>query len=380
MDFKLTEEQELLLKSIDDMMARDCPESYIAECDNKHEYTYKFDEVLAKSGLTFLGVPEEYGGTPADVLTLALVSERIVYNGIYGGLSSMLYVKDILDFGNPEQKKIILEIAKTGQPAFGVAITEPGAGSDDASMKTTATKQTDGTVILNGQKTFCSKANLCPYILVFTRDLSLPNPHKAVSMWLFPTDTPGVTVKQIDKVVDWTIPTCDVFLDDVRIPQACLLGQENMAFYHLMKNFEVERVLACTMSLGSAEAAFNDAAHYATQREQFGAKIGTFQQVQLMLAEMAIKIENMKNMVYKLAWKVDNHLPVIKDTAMAKYYCARSAFEVCDDAMQIFGGYGVTSGIRVQRFWRDTRLARIGGGTDQIMVNILGKLFMKEYA
>jgi crotonobetainyl-CoA dehydrogenase len=379
MDFKLTEEQELLLKSVDEMIERECPESYIAECDRNHQPTPKVDEALKNAGLSMLGIPEEYGGTPADCVTLCLVGERVAAHGIQSGFGNMLPVKDILDFGNEEQKKMVLDVLKEGVMPFCLCITEPGSGSDDASMRTTAIHQGDGTVVINGQKTFITGAQTSPYGLLLTRDLNNPDPHKAISMWLVPMNTPGITVRKLDKVAWWTGNTCEVFFDNVRVPETTLVGKENNGFYQLMKNFEIERMLMCAMALGAAEVAYHDAARYANQRVQFGQPIGQFQQVQLMLTNMAVKIENMRNMVYKCAWMVDNHISVMKESAMCKLYCAQAGWEVVDDAMQIHGGLGLMMDCRIQRLWRDFRVNRIGAGTDQIMVNIVGRIILKEH-
>jgi alkylation response protein AidB-like acyl-CoA dehydrogenase len=212
-----------------------------------------------------------------------------------------------------------------------------------------------------------------------TRDFSIDNPHRAISMWLVPLDLPGFTVQPMEKAVTWTTNTCDVFIDNVRAPQSCLVGQENNGFLQLMKNFEIERLMLCSTGLGYAEAAFEDAAVYANQRVQFGQPIGYNQQIQLMLANMAVKIENMKNMIYKTVWMLDHDMPVVKETAMAKLYCGQSCCEVIDDAIQIYGALGLMSDVRLQRMWRDARTLRIGGGADQIMVNILGKTILKEH-
>ena len=157
------------------------------------------------------------------------------------------------------------------------------------------------------------------------------------------------------------------------------MGVEGNGFMQAMVNFEVERLLACAQSLGAAECAFEDAVRYATQRVQFGKPIGRNQLIQQHITEMYMKIENMRNWVYRTAWKIDNGESVQIDSAVAKYYCGRAAFEVCDSAMQVMGGIGYTKDCRISRLWRDQRVYRIGAGTDEIMVHIAGRAIQKQY-
>ncbi len=157
------------------------------------------------------------------------------------------------------------------------------------------------------------------------------------------------------------------------------LGPEGEGFMVLMKNFEIERLMLVSMGIGMAKAAFDDAVNYANEREQFGQPIGKFQLIQEKITDMAIKIENMQNMVLKAAWKKQNGESVQLDSALAKRYCAQASFEVIDEAMQIMGGLGYTQECRISRMWRDVRHLRIAGGTDEIMVHIAGRKILKDY-
>jgi crotonobetainyl-CoA dehydrogenase len=379
MDFRTTEEQQLLLESLEEMLNRVAPEKYIAAKDEAHEPFTEVSKALYDNGFALLGVPEEYGGTPCDNMTLTLLSEKIGAHGLPSLLGQMLQVKDILDFGNDEQKKAVMDLLAQGKNAFGLGISEPQAGSDVTAIRTTAVRQ-DGNVIFNGVKTFQTGAQTNPYTLLMTRDMENPNPYKAMSMWLVPMDLPGITVQPLHKMAWWYTDTNEVYWDNVSAPASCLVGQEGNGFMQIMANFEVERLLMATSALGLAEAAFEDAVRYANQRVQFGQPIGKFQLIQEKIAHMAIKIENMKNMVYHAAWMLDNKVPVNTQCAMAKLYCCQSAFEVADDAMQIFGGIGITMDCRIQRIWRDLRIYRIGGGTDEVMIGIIGKNLLKQYA
>jgi alkylation response protein AidB-like acyl-CoA dehydrogenase len=367
MDFGLTDEQELLLASMDELLERECPESYIAELDATHQPPTSFRMALNEAGFGSLGFPEEYGGTPCDAVTLVLLAERVCRQGLNNGFGlELLQAMDILEFGSEEQKQEILGLLAGGDVPFALGFTEPGAGSDNSAMTTTAVHH-DGMVTFNGTKTLITNALQSRYLLVMAKDPEVEDPRKAISMYLVPMDAPGVT-------------TNEIFLDDVTLPESCLVGVKGNGFKQLMRNFEFERLVIAATCLGLAQCAFDDAADYAAQRVQFGKPIGSFQLIQLKLTDMAIKLENIRNFVYKTAWMLDNDVPLKSQGAMCKRYAAMAGFEVADEAMQIFGGVGVTVGTRVSRLWRDLRGHRFGGGTDEIMVHIAGRQIVKDHS
>ena len=292
----------------------------------------------------------------------------------------MLQVDDMLNFGTPEQQKKVIDCLLAGDGmGFCLGLSEPQAGSDSNAI-TTSFERRDGKVVINGHKTFCTDADRAKYMLCMTRDFSKKDvpPNKAMTTWLVPMDSPGITVKPMHKVGHRTRSMCEVYLDNVVIDESDMVGEEGKGFFTIMKNFEVERLVIAADSLGIAVCCYNDALKYATQRVQFGKTIGSFQLIQEKLCDMYIKIENMRNFLYKTAWKKDNGMSIRIDANLCKLYCAQSGFEVADDAMQILGGIGYTEDHRVARLWRDARMHRIGGGTDQIMVHIAGRALQKE--
>lgn len=382
MDFTLTDEQQLLLESLDELMARNGTEAYFRECNAKGVWPSHFTDALMDNGFGLLGVPEEYGGVPVDTVTLMLVSERICKNGapiyLYG---QALSLADMLAFGSPEQIAQCMEEVKAGRPGFVLGFTEPQAGSDSSALATTYERK-DGKVYINGHKSFMTNAMQTKYMLCLARNAEAdPNDKKsAFSMWWLPLDKPGVTIEPLEKLGWHMTNTCEVYLENVELDEKDLVGVEGNGFLQTMENFEVERLLICAKSLGAAECAFEDAARYANQREQFGRAIGRNQVIQEYLVDMKIKIENMRHYIYDVAWKIDNGISVKVDSALCKLYCARSAFEVIDTCMQIMGGIGYTADSRISRLWVDQRVQRIGGGTDEIMVHIAGRALLKEYA
>lgn len=381
MDFRKTEEQELLLESIDEFFARgDFDESYIQACEAQQKPLKEYKLAAIEAGFGLLGIPEEFGGVDIDTQTLVMVGEQIYSHGYPSGLGALLQVDDMLNFGTLQQQTAVTDCLKAGDAmGFCLGLSEPQAGSDSNAIATSFVRR-DGKVVINGHKTFCTDADRAKYMLCMTRDFTLTDlpANKTMTTWLIPMDTPGVKVQPMHKVGHRTRSMCEVYLDEVAIDESAMVGEEGQGFMTVMKNFDVERLVIAADSLGIAVCCYNDALSYSTQRVQFGQTIGSFQLIQEKLVDMRIKIENMRNFLYKTAWEKDNGICIRTSAALCKLYCAQAGFEVADDAMQILGGIGYTEDHRVSRLWRDARMHRIGGGTDQIMVHIAGRALQKE--
>jgi alkylation response protein AidB-like acyl-CoA dehydrogenase len=379
MDFRKTEEQELLLESLRSVYQRGDFEDYFKECDKNHVYPEKAADVMVEAGFAALGIPEEYGGTETDIMTSIMVAEEAFALGwpSLTWVNQALPVDDILSFGNKAQQELVLGLALKGIKPFTLGFSEPQAGSDSAAMVATATKR-DGKVYINGQKTFNTSADRAPYMLCVIREFKNENPVKDFSMYLLPLDRPGVTIEKLDKIGNNMTATCEVYLKDVECEESDLVGEECKGFYQLMKNFEVERLVLCAGNVGMARCAYDEAVKYAGQREQFGKTISSFQLIQQKIVDMKIKIENMQNMLYKAAWKKENGESIMIDSSLVKRYTGQAAFEVIDDAMQIMGGIGYTNDCRISRLWRDQRVYRVMAGTEEIMVHTAGRALVKE--
>jgi alkylation response protein AidB-like acyl-CoA dehydrogenase len=329
-----------------------------------------------------LGVPEKYDGTPVDTMTMMLVAEEITKNGgPHFAFGQALSIVDMLEFGSEEQIENTMNAVREGKVAFVLGFTEPQAGSDSSAITTTYTRK-NGKVYINGHKTFMSNALRAPYMLCMARnadDTGNPDKMNAFSMWWVPMNAPGIQIEPLKKIGWHMLDTCEVYLDNVEVEEKDLVGVEGNGFKQVLINFEVERLLMAASVLGMAECAFQDAVRYANQRVQFGKPIGTFQLIQEKITYMQIKIENMRNMVYKCAWEINNKMPVQISSALAKLYCAQAANEVIDDALQIMGGIGYTTDTRISRLWLDARVFRIGGGTDQVMIHAAGRAILKKY-
>ena len=379
MDFGFDSDQELLVDNLRDLILRDYPESYFKECDRAGTYPVEYKKALVDHGFSLLGIPEEYGGVPCNIATLMLVAETCARCGApYYLWGESIQIDDILTFGNDQQKKIVMDVAKTGHQPFALGFTEPGAGSDNAGMTCSVTHR-DGKMFISGEKTLISNVDDAPYILTLTRDTEDPNPHKAITMWLIPLDRPGISVNHFDKIGWHMTTTSEVFFNEVEVFEEDMVGVEGRGFIQLMKNFEIERILVCACLLGAAECCFDDAVEFAKAREQFGKPIGSFQLIQQKITDMAIEIENMRNMLYKCAWMKDTGQDIQIMSALCKRYVGESSWRVIDEALQIHGGVGYISDTRVSRIWRDARVGRIGAGTSEIMVHIAGRAIQKTH-
>ena len=379
MDFRLTEEQELLLASVREMMQRDFPDEYFRKCDLDRRFPVEFMTAMAENGISLLGVPDEFDGVPADMLTQILIIEELARMGGTGYLlTNALCVHNMVSWGSRDQLEKTVESAQKGIPAYSLLFTEPQAGSDNNLLATTATRS-NGKVYLNGQKTFITGARDFPYMLVLARDAEPKDPKRCFTMWWVDPQAPGVKIQDLVKIGWHQISNCEVYFDNVELEESAMVGKEGYGFIHLMKNFEIERLVIAAYACGMARCAYEDAVRYANQRQQFGQSIGQFQMIQEKIVDMAIQIENMHNFICKVAWQNDNNETLRISSALCKRFCAKTAGEVIDAAMQVMGGVGYTEDVRISRLWRDVRITRMAGGTDEIMVYIAARQILKEY-
>ncbi len=378
MDFKLTDEQELFVSGVRDLMATENWESYFAECDRNSVYPERFVKQLADMGIDSLLIPEEHGGLDAGMVTLAAIWEEL---GRLGAPTYVLYqlpggFNTVLREGTQEQIDKIMAFRGTGKQMWNSAIIEPGAGSDVGSLQTNYTRK-NGKVYLNGSKCFITSSAYTPYLVVMSRDSS--SEESIYSEWFVDMTKPGIQVNKLEKLGLRMDSCCEVVFNNVELEESDLFGREGNGFNRVKEEFDAERFLVALTNYGTAYCAFEDAAKYANQRVQFGETIGRFQLIQEKFAQMQIKLTNMKNMLYEAAWKEDNGILTSGDAAMCKFYCANAAFEVVDSAMQVLGGIGIAGEHRVTRFWKDLRVDRVSGGSDEMQILTLGRAVLKKY-
>jgi alkylation response protein AidB-like acyl-CoA dehydrogenase len=375
--FIFTDEHEALRESITNFATKE-----LAPHAEEWEETTFPDWVFSRMGeLGFLGLdkPEKYGGQGGDYFSAMVLGEAIAHANC-GGLAMGVAVQTdmamppILAFGTEEQKQEWVVPAIKGEKILCLGITEPDAGSDVKGIKTRAVRDGDD-FIINGSKTFITNGHRAHVIVLVTK--TDPDAgYDGFSLFLVPMDTPGVIrEKKLKKLGMHASDTALLAFEDVRVPATALLGQEGKGFYHIMWELQGERMIGAAGSIAGAQRTFDRTLDYAKQREAFGKPIGHFQVIRHKFAEMATKIEAARQLVYVTAWRFANGEYPVREISMAKLYASRVAVEVADECIQIHGGAGYMKEYNVERAWRDARLNRIGAGTDEIMLEVIGRSY-----
>ncbi len=375
--FIFTDEHEQLRESITSFAIKE-----LAPHAEEWEETTFPDSVFRRMGeLGFLGLdkPEAYGGQGGDYFSAMVLAEAIS-NADCGGLAMGIAVQTdmamppILAFGTEEQKQEWVVPAIKGEKILCLGITEPDAGSDVAGIKTRAVRDGDDFVI-NGSKTYITNGHRADVIVLVTKT----NPdagYDGFSLFLVPMDAPGVIrEKKLRKMGMHASDTALLAFQDVRVPASAMLGEEGKGFYHIMWELQGERMIGAAGSVAGAQKCFDRTLAYAKEREAFGKAIGHFQVIRHKFAEMATKIETARQLVYVTAWRFANGEYPVREISMAKLHSARVACEVADECIQIHGGAGYMKEYNVERVWRDMRLNRIGAGTDEIMLEVIGRSY-----
>ena len=336
--------------------------------------------VFEKMGeLGFLGIraPEAYGGSGLDWWFTVVFVEELTRCGCAGVPMGLLVQTDmatpvIAEIGNDEQKKEFLEPAIKGEKIAALAVTEPDAGSDVASLRTTA--KTDGDdYVISGSKTFITNGSRADFLTLAVRT-GEPG-FNGISFVLFPTDTPGYQVaRKLDKLGNRSSDTAELSFDECRIPRRYLLGEENMGFIYIMQNFQGERLVASIASVAGAQRMIDETVEYARERKAFGRPLIGFQVTRHKLAELMTQVAAGRQLAYHCVDLLNRGIECTREIAMAKLFCTETAVKVSTQCLQVFGGYGYMEEYSVARNFRDTRLLTIGGGASEIMKEIITKL------
>jgi alkylation response protein AidB-like acyl-CoA dehydrogenase len=372
-----SEEHEQLRKTI-----RDFVESELAPRANEWEEAKDFPDWvfsrMGEVGLLGLTYPEEYGGGGGDYLCNIVLAEEMTRCNSGGvamavAVQTDMAVPPVYKFGTEEQKERYLRPAIRGEKIFCLGITEPNAGSDVAGIETTA-KKVDGGWIVNGRKIFITngrRAHAMCLVAKTDRDAS----HQGISLFIVDTDTPGYEVaRTLDKMGMYSSDTGEISFTDMYLPDDALLGNEGEGFYNISWELQGERLIGAAGAIQGARRSFEAALAYAKQRETFGKPIGKHQVIRHKLADMATEVEAAQQLVYEAASRVNRGEYPVREISMAKLITGEVSWKVVDQALQIFGGYGYTVEFPIQRAWRDSRLIRIGGGTDEIMRDVIGRM------
>lgn len=374
MNFGNTSDQELMLQSVRSLLDDVCSMDYAAKCDINHTPPREAFNAMAQNGWLGLIAPESFGGSGGSPTDLALVLEETGHHfeelGLWLFRSFTYGCYAILQHGTEEQKQRIVPGAANGKLSFAFALSEPDSGSDAASLRTRAVIDGDY-FIVNGRKQWTSGMDIADYALVALRTNDLGKKQLGISTLMIDTKLPGIEVRKIATLGQHAIGTTEVTFTDVRVPRNALLGQLDHGWAVCEDTLRYERLCLSAVRIGAARQAFEYALDYAKTRHQFGKPIGSFQVTQHKFADMKVMLDTSFTMVRRYAWLMENGKAERADTAVIKYYIAESYKTISDMCLQILGGYGYSMEYPMQRFFRDSRLATIGGGTSEIQKNII---------
>jgi acyl-CoA dehydrogenase len=368
---------DMVRKSVRDFVKKEVL-PYIDEWEEAGEFPREIYKKAGDVGILGIGYPEDCGGTPVDVFQQVASAEEIMRSGSGGfaaGIGSHnIALPPIVNLGTEEQKQKFVTPVIAGDKIAALGITEPGGGSDVANIKTTAVRDGDHYVV-NGSKTFITSGCRADQVTCAVRTGG-DGPH-GISLLVIEKGTPGFSVsKKLKKTGWWASDTAELFFDDCRVPAANLIGEENQGFYGIMINFQAERLSLAVMANMTARMALEEALKYAKEREAFGKPIMGFQVTRHKLVDMATLVEVSTEFTYRVAAKIGAGVDQIKEVSMAKNFACSTSDKVTFDAVQIFGGYGFSRGYLVERLYRDNRILSIGGGTTEIMKEIISKLML----
>jgi alkylation response protein AidB-like acyl-CoA dehydrogenase len=379
MDFELTQEQKDIRKAVREFAEKEFDRDYTLEIEKSRKFPWKVFKKACTLGFVGIDIPEQYGGQGYGLLERVIVTEEFSRSGAAVGLHTShpgLGIEIILWSGSEDQKKKYLPPLCRGEGLLSSAFTEPDRGSDLVSSPLSTSAARDGDhYIINGTKTFITLASIAKFIIVLCQtDPDANPPYKGQSTIIVETDRDGIDVTELEKMGWHAAPTTEVAFTNVRVPLQNLIGKENQGFYQSIQFLDRFRAMIGAASVGMAQGAFERALEHAKTREAFGRKIGQFQAISHKLAEMLTKIETARLLVYKAGWNLDSKGKVDPMLfSMAKWYPARVAVEVCDEAIEILGGYGYMLENEVERYYRDARALEIVEGTREIHKNTIAR-------
>lgn len=373
-----TEQHELIRKLAHDFAEKELTKEVLDQVEETEEFPEEILDKMAKAGFFGVKIPRELGGQGADARAYVLVMEEIArvsgVASIYVSSPNSLSGGPLLLAGNDEQKAKYLTPVVTGAKKLAFALTEPGAGSDAGSVATVAKKEGNH-YVLNGRKCFITMAPLSDYAVVFAKtDVTKGN--KGLSAFVVDMHAEGVSCgKPENKMGIVGCATSDIILDNAIVPECDRLGE---GFKIAMQTLNTGRLGVAAQSIGVAQGCLDEAVKYAKERKQFGRRIGDFQAISFMIADMATKLEAAKQLVYKAAYMMDTKQDATLNASMAKYYASEVCNEIAQKAVQIHGGYGFIKDYKIERMFRDCRVFTIYEGTSQVQQIVIGSKLLKK--
>lgn len=377
MDFELTEEQQMIRETVRDFAEREI-RPVAKELDEKGEFSLDLTRKMGELGLFGMNLPEKYGGQDLDTISYIIAVEELAR--VDGSQAATLAAHNSLGigplyyYGTEEQKEKYLPPLTTGDSLWGFGLTEPDAGSDSRGTKTKS-KLENGKWIINGSKIFItngsSEISVGSTVQTVSGEVS---GKKEFSCLIVEKDTPGFKRMPMHGKMMWRASdTGQLFFEDCEVPEENLLGKVGEGSHIMLSTLDNGRLSIAAMGLGCAQGAYELAMQYGKERKQFGKPVIQFQVNSFKMADMALKIELGRNLLYKACWLKDAGKPFAKESAMAKLYCSEIAKEVTDEAVQIHGGYGLMKDYDIERFYRDQRLLQIGEGTSEIQRLVISR-------
>ena len=380
MDFALTEEQQMVRE-----MAARFAEAEIrpkaAALDESHAHPADIVKQLGELKMLGIAIPEEYGGGGMDyvsyVLALIEISKGCASTGVIMSVNNSLYCFPVYAYGTEEQKKKYLEPCASGEYLGCYGLTEAGAGSDPAGMRTTAVKDGDGWVV-NGEKKFITNGNVARYAVI-AAVTDKEKGYKGISSFVLDLEnTPGFKVGRVEeKMGILASGTSELIFEDARLPADALLGKEGEGFKQMLTTLDGGRIGIASQAIGIGRSVVEDAVSYAKTREQFGKPITAFQAIQWKLADMATELDAAELLTLRAAWLEDHKKPYEKEAAMAKMYASDAAMRASVEGVQILGGYGYSKEYPMERHMRDAKICQIYEGTNEIMRLVVAKNLIK---
>lgn len=383
MNFDLNDEQNMLIETIRTMGKKENFKELAREVDETGEFPHHLLDMYARIGLLGMTLPSEYGGGDQPSINAILCIEELAkFSPLIAAPvfeSNVGPVRVIGFFGTEEQKKSILPGVCSGKYSVSVCMTEQEAGSDLTALSTNAEEEGD-CYILNGSKSFITGADFASHYMVYTRFDNIQG-YRGIGSLIVEKGMPGFTFGKQEKYMGLRgMPSCDLFFDDVRVPKANLVIPAG-GFANLMLTFDIERCGNAAMCLGVAGGALDEAIAYAQERKTFGKEICSRQAVQFMIVDMATKVDAAKLLVYRAINSAGRGLPSIYEASMAKAFANEMVVEVTNKAMQVFGGYGYSTELPLERMYRDAKAWGVAGGTlEMLKIGIAGMIFGRRFS
>jgi alkylation response protein AidB-like acyl-CoA dehydrogenase len=374
MDFQLTHEQRLWSDTVHGFMEKEVGRQYTREHDANREFPEEVFQKMAKLGWLGLLVDEEEGGSAADPVMFAIFCEAIGKYSLDTAaciMTSMFTATNISRHGTAEQKRKYLRPFLAGQGKFSISISEPDAGSDAASARSTARLEGDQWV-LNGNKVFCSGAHLANATIAILARTSAER-YDGFSLFLVPNTTKGLDIKKMNTMVRRSLGTTEFFMENLRIPKEALLGEVGKGWHYIGEHLEYERLSIAASQVGNARTALDDTIRYTKERKQFGRPLSSFQVLKHRMAENEAELEAARLLVYSAACKMARGERAVKEVSMAKLFCSQVLFKIALNGMQALGGYAQLPEYDMERYFREAKHGMVGGGTNEIQCSIIAK-------